>query len=559
MSKNSFKFGNAAFKGFISQAETLNNHPSHLAKFCSLANVIFPTDDAKAAILAKRCTQSLKKKADLLSKIFPNKFKHTERLNLAANLCFFPSWKAFNDFADSFPNLSDSQRRSSGDTLKLCASLIQTTDNRLDDYSYCYIAIASLVFSDKTGIPKDEAGIAVHRIFTEDGSKTSGDYLGQDEIMHIVHLLHNRPHHYYLMYGLSHSPLKFGVETPWSNLSNIDVGKFLQKTVMLPTSVGNIPSSVKDVMVASILAGIHEYAESQLFLFINPAFDLQHLKSEQRRIISALARDNSRVEAEKVVDSLFSKIKSLSVLEAITHEENCNGFINTHYLHKKDSNYGFLIDEVKSTLHNHQIRVYRDEPIILFDNKGGQQQTIRAVAFDFVGEVSGYAEVKIVTNPSGSIKKLGIVTDEIEDRETIEMALSLASAIGYDNNAKVNRVGIISGWEVARGQREGKLGGDLLNAVFDIGLKNVGHLDFVLAKLEPAEYPIPPLENSKQEAIPNYSSAKKKLREIWDKTTKGGTSFGSSKIAFHEIKHSDVCHGHPNLLMLAMTLFQISD
>jgi hypothetical protein len=560
MSANSFQFGNSIFKGFLTETEELIAPLSHLDKFSILADVSFPFNHESAEDLSRKCALSMRKKASILTKAFPNKFKHTESLNLVANMCFFSSWKSFTDYCESFPNLPDSQRRSSGDSLKLLACLWRLSTGHSDVYASRFIASSGVVFYKTTGIDLDAAGDAVRKIFTEDRVDVKGEFLEESEILHLISTLHENPVQYYLMYSLSQAPLRNGVKVAWPDLENIDVGKLLSKTVLLKTSSESMPSMVREVIIACIMGGIHDYALHKLH-FAHPTFNFVKLDADKRRLISALARPETRQEVSRAVDTLFSGFHSTSVHEALTYSESYSGFINDFYydnFNKSNFDFGELLNQDSSSISGHKIKVFRSETFEPDSNVGARFLSVRAVAQDSRGSVSGYMSLMIIVNPTGKIDQLGIVADEIEDRDCIEMSLSLALDLGFESKQTVKNIAYITGWEVARKYRGLGIGKALLASAFDQGLAGLADLDFILARLDPMEYPVPPLEDSDDKLVTNYYLAKTRLLTIWDRATANGTSFGETKAKFHATNYMDICHGHPNLMMMAMASFQFA-
>lgn len=558
MSANSFQFGNSIFKGFLMETEELIAPLSHLDMFSNLAGVNFPGNCESADELSRRCTLSMRKKASILTKFFPGKFKHTESLNLVANLCFFPSWKSFTDYCASFPQLPDAQRRSSGDSLKLLASLWRLSNGHLDEYATRFIASSAVVFYKTTGVDLDDAGDAVKRIFTEDRVETSGEFLEESEILHLLSTMHQHPVQFYLMYCLSQSPLRNGMEVAWPDLANIDVGKLLTKTVLLKTSSESVPSQAREVIIAAIMGGIHNYAIEKLH-YVYPTFNIPKIEVERQRLISGLAMDKTRAEVSSAVDTMFSEYHGMSVYEAITFEESYSGFINDFYFdnfRNSDLNFGELISH-KNDVKGHSIKIFRSETFKPDTNIGSRFLSVHAIAQDSRGSVSGYMQVRLIVNSTGKISQLGIVADEIEDRDCIEMSLSLALDMEFESKQPIKNIAYITGWEVARQHRGFGLGKALLQSAFDIGLADFEGLDFVLARLHPMEYPVPPLEDADEKLVTNYYRAKSRILNIWGKATQNGTTFGSTKAKFHAAGYMSVCHGHPNLMMMAMASFQL--
>ena len=470
----------------------------------------------------------------------------------------FPNWKAFLDFAESFPNLSDGQRRSSGDSIKLCSTLWVLTGNRKDYYAIEYIAASSLVFAQKAEFELPEAGAIADKVFSDEGAKTKGDFIECDEVLRIVNMMHENPVHYYLMYCLSHTPLKNKTPTTWNNLANIDVGKLLTKQVSFVSSAGYISLTVRDAIIAAIMGGIHDYADTKLPFFINAMFDEQLLISERKRLISALARDQSRVEVGYALDSIFSKHLKESVLEAITLPEKNGGFIDDRYYSSPEKNIPPISTQLgreSESVAGHTVTVFRDGPLKAFDNAGAELYRVLSIAKDSSGVVSGFLNLTLIKNPSGKVSGLGAVADEFENRDCIEMSLSLSERVGFRSNQPAHRLAFITSWEVSRHYRSLGLGRALMNAAFDWGLKDFGQLDYVVAKLEPAEYPIPPLDDFDYSVIPNYYRSKLTVNEIWNKVTLKGTQFGLHRCKFHSSGYKDACHGHPNLLMMAMACY----
>lgn len=559
MSANDFHNGNTLFQAFMSETKDSADPYVHLKKSLKLANIEFPATQESAQGMAKKSISHMKQKAELLSKALDGKFRRSECLNLAANMCFFSSWKAFLSFAENFHLLPDGQRNTSGDSVKLVASLWSITENRENDFFNKFIVASAMVLAMKTGDGIKESVLAAKKVFSDSKAKSTGDYIDQNEILEIIHNLHREPGKYYLMYCLSQKPSRNGVPVKWGNLENVDVGKFLLKTIFLDTGKNIVDMPVVEAIAATIMGSIHSYAEASLPFFINAMFSPDRLASEKHRLISGLARDKTREEVYKVILKVFSGRLTDSVNGYITRHVGSSGFIDedmfSQYRDGKTPS-GLMPGSEKHLGNGHFLKLFNT---VNFDSNsypGVNLQEITALAFDPSGLVSGCLVINLIHNPSGTLKTLGLFCDEIENVACIEGAVSLGMTDGFKSKFKIFHPAFLTYWEVSRDYQGLGIGSALMNHVFSFDYKNASDIDYVLAKVEPLEYPIPPLDGHDQSLIPNYYSAKSRISVIWDKVTNNGRSFGNKSVPFHSVGYQKNCHGHPNLLMTAMSLFE---
>jgi len=554
-----FRNGNALFQAFMNETRDPNDPGTQLKNSLSLANIAFPSTQESAQGIAKKSISHMKQKAELLSKALGEKLKRTECLNLVANMCFFSSWKSYLSFAESFHLLSDSQRKSSGDTVKLISSLWNITENRQNDFFKKFVAASAVILSINTGYGMGPSAVAAMKVFTDSKAKSTGDYLDEREILQIIHNLHQDPGKYYVMYCLSKAPSRKGVKTKWSNLDNVDVGFFLQKTIFMDVSDTTVEMSVVESIVGTIMADIHSYAEANIPFFINVMPSPDIIDSEKNRIINALARDKTREEVYKVIAKIFSGRLTDSVNEYITRDIGASGFIDDEIfsLYREGRPPSGLIPGSEKSLDNgHLVKLYKTASYNSQSYSGVRFYQITALAFDHSGFVSGYLVTNHIKNPSCSLNIIGLFCDELENPACIEAALSLGLVEGFKSRVKISHPVIITDWEVSRHYQGLGIGKALMNHAFDFKHIDLQEIDYVLAKVEPLEYSIPPLEDTEEAIIPNYYSSKSRCVGVWDNVTDSGRVFGSRAIPFHSVKYQKNCHGHPNLLMTAMFLFQ---
>lgn len=560
MSSNNFHVGNAAFRTVMGRLTPLCAPSTPFFRSCHIAGMRLPSDHSEAAAFSKKCINGLKKKADLLSKLSPSPLKRTHSLNLAANICFFPSWSSFQDFAEAFPKLSPGQRASSGDSFKLSMALWQTTPNRIDDFIITCLSGAGAILSDKLEMPLDDALEAVMRLYTDVDAGPKSDHIHEAEISKIISIKFNHPAQHHLMALLSHRPMKENTHHKWPDLSNITTGMLLRKHILANESrKPKFTLTGKDFLVGNVMAGIHTYAAANLSFFMNPMKGMSYAKDEERRLLTSLENEKTRSEASQFLDSLFKPIIGKTVLEAVTISENDQGFYSDlipKTLSDAKNKYDNPILTSKSRLLGLNISTFAIEPFDILSNHGCRVYNICSIAHSPSGDVVGIIEIFYAINPSGKIKDLGMLADEIEVTECIELTLSMVDQIGLKTKVPLGHVVYITSWEVARPHRHRGLGKELMEAVFNVGISHLPPPDFVLARIHPSEYPVPLLDGTDPESVPNYGVAVNSVWRAWDSATKGGTVFGNQRAGFFPGKYCDSCHGHPDLRMGAMLFYQ---
>lgn len=559
MSANDFRNGNSLFQAFMNETRDPGNPYIQMRKSLELANIDFPETLESATGVAKKSVSHLKLKGELLSKALDGKFKRAECLNLVANMCFFSSWKDYLSFAESFPLLSEAQRKSSGDSVKLVSTLWNITENRQNDFFSKFMVASAMILSMKTDIGMQDALVLAKKVFTDSKAKTKGDFIDSEEVFEIIHNLHQDPGKYYLMYCLSQVPSRNGVAVRWGNLENIDVGKFLHKTIFFNTGKNIVQMSVVEAVAATIMASIHSYAEASLPFFINGMLFRDAIGNERNRLINALARDRTRDEVHKVIARLFSGRTTESVNEYVTSKVGGSGFIDEEIYSRYTENNppsGFLTDSVSRLPNGHVLKIFNTADFESDSYHGVSLHGITALTFDQNGLVSGYLVMNLINNPSGSLKTLGLFCDEIENVACIEAAVSLGMEKGFKNKLKITNSAFINSFEVSRRYQSIGLGSALVSHAINFAIKKSSSIDYVFAKVEPLEYKIPPLEDFDQSLIPNYYEAKSKTLDVWGKIVKGVPALSDGSIQIHKVGYQKNCHGHPNLLMTAISLFE---
>lgn len=274
MSTSAFELS-YAFQAFLKKTGGMISPHSHLAKFCSYADAQFPENSDEASAFAQKCISSMKKKASLLKSTCPGKFKHTERLDLVAIMCFFPHWKGFLQFADSFSKLSNSQRKTSGDSLKLCSCLWKLASNQFDEYSLGYMATSGMAFSHKAKLQFNEATTVVRNIFAGELARTS----------------------------LSLTQSKNGIEESLPNPGVKTMGDLRVEDDVYGSTVENIQISATDILNMCAMNVMHLYAEH----------DIPRTSPERPRMppsllknLSDLVKNMNRLEVDKAIDAIFS-------------------------------------------------------------------------------------------------------------------------------------------------------------------------------------------------------------------------------------------------------------
>lgn len=559
MSNNSFHFGNSAYRFLIAHITPLSAPNPPYAKACAIAGLRRPVGHTEAVQFSKKCVNGLKKKADLLAELLPGEVKRTQALNLVANTCFFPNWKAFQDAAESFAHLSDGQRASSGDSFKLSLALWQITPNRMDEFVLACVGAASTVLTDKTGLDHDQTAEIMQALFSDKDISRKFSCMTASELLEITNTSYRFPVHQHLMHVLSQKPLKGSSYTTWPDLANITLGKLLKKSVAFDQLGTKIPLSVSDLLVANLMGSVHEFALGKLGYFI-PPFEDGKLRTEQERIINALAHPDSHAQASQAVSTLLGPHLSKTVLEAITLPDDENGFISNEYPSSLSAAmviYGIPVKSGNLDVPGYEMVVFVDEPFAITDNEGANAYRIYAFTHDAEGATCGHLEMFYIHNPSGLLFDLGMISDEIENTDCIELTLSLAKDLGMKPNRSFENVVFISKWEVSTHHQRKGLGKALINAAFNDGLDGFDNPDVVVARLDPAQYPVPILDDVDPSSIPNYARATDVLMKAWDSTTSGGTRFGNIKTGFHPGSYSEICHGHPNLRMGALAFYQM--
>lgn len=307
MSNQSFAFGNSIFKAFLNQTATMIKPHSHLVRFASAADLKFPNEPEGASAFTKQCISSLKKKASMLASICPGQFSHTKRLDLVANMCFFPSWKNFLEFTQAFPNLPEPQRKTTSESLKLCACLWKITGNQGDLFTLGYMAASGIIFSQTSGIDLDTATTIVRRIFSDESASSTGEVMQSHEIIELIEKIHEGPVEHYLMQILMIGPFRNGKPSEWENLVTLSVENILKADLTLEDPLGDLPIPADEMLAAMIMSDIHKYAEKDLTL--TPV--------EKRRIISCLNQEKTRAEVHIAISDLTSEISKRNVLSVV--------------------------------------------------------------------------------------------------------------------------------------------------------------------------------------------------------------------------------------------------
>lgn len=311
MSAKSF-IGPVYFQAFLRQISPLIAPHSPLAHSISLADVRFPDSEEAAAAFTQRCLLSMKKKADLLGKIYPGKLRRTESLDLVANACFFPHWKGFLEYLESFPKLSQSQRKTSGDTIKLCSCLWKIPENQFDEFFMGYFATSGMVLAEQTGLELDKATEITRKLFSDSGASQSNEFMSAQDMTDFAESFHDDPAAKYVEdIILNHRFSSTGQLLTPSELEKMPVSDLIKSEIIYDTSMGSMPTSVIEMMIAYMMSDVHKYAESNLTLS----------SPERKEIIKRLASDQSRMSTETAIRTMFAKEAGMTVYKLLMRDK----------------------------------------------------------------------------------------------------------------------------------------------------------------------------------------------------------------------------------------------
>lgn len=558
MSKGSFQTGHLAFRSVICKITPLIEPSSPLRVSCRIAGVQFPFGPIEATAFSKRSVSCLKKKADLLSSLLPMKLKRTKLLDLAANICFFDSWGSFQSFAESFPKLSPSQRESSGDSFKFSMPLWQLTENRLDEFVKSCASGSANILSEITGLPNDECKSIVLRIYTNDELAKKAGHIRSGEMIEISSLLYEDPLAHHLMAILSCPLVAEDSLIPWPDLKNFSLGELLMTNVLYEQGEKAITLNSLGLLKANVMSSIHEYAATGMCFYMNPVAGLDNARKEEQRLLSGLANVDSNKESEKAVAKLIESKINKPVFDLVTRKRNESGLLSNSAplsLYLAECKYGTPFSIINCEGEDLSIYIFESEPFSIVDNTGCGVKNFCALLSDKQGNTAGFAELFFAHNPSGRVYDLGMLCDEIEVPECVESNITMALEIGKDLDGKLRKLIYLTSWEVAQHHQRKGYGKKLLTELFDHTISKNGKPDLVLARIHPAKFPVPAIDDSNFDLIPNYSKSLKETNLIWHKVTKGGTKFGRHTLAFHPARFSKICHGHSNLRMGAMAIY----
>lgn len=295
----SFEFENKIFHAVLSENEKLAKPLSNLDKYLSIAEIEFPLSNEEAIAFSKRCISSLKKKADVLSELLPNgqELGHKKCLDLVAKMCFFESYESFKAYADNFVSMPATHRFTSGNTIKLVASLWRVPENNIDMFFLQHIGGAAAVLELNSNLNNE---ISIHiatKVFSDFGASNSTDIITEAQVLNIISSIHKDPGVYYFNKILSYKPFEGNREQALDEFSEATYEEFITCQLLYPLDMGllaPIPVSLTamEVLTAEIMTDIHNLGK------------LEGVTKKQ--IIKKLASELTKLEVEKYIESVFS-------------------------------------------------------------------------------------------------------------------------------------------------------------------------------------------------------------------------------------------------------------
>ncbi|MBD8615044.1 hypothetical protein IFT69_15190 [Pseudomonas putida] len=544
----------SAFRAFMGQAGIICGQESPLNRLCRTLDITIPSEYDSACSFAESCIGSLKSKADLLKKSSKSDLKRTAALDIVSRMCFFKDFREFKAYAESFARLPYDQKITSGNTLKLCLSLLRLSKFQSDQFTQSIIAGASTCISVCSGDDITESLRLTNIVFSDDAISDKFGPLLEGEFTSILKELYNYPLQNLLMMALSMPCIKNGSPQAWSDLSGISVGMLLRKQLLYIDKNIMHEVSVNEFLVRKILSSVHDFAENKAYLLdlsLTPA----EIQGNKKRIISSLGNVKTKAEASKALAVLIKEFSNATVIDVLCKEHDENGLIKSGVIQN------FPADLVRSGE-----SIWKSVPssigitFSVFRNKstnnylGDDSSTcdVLGLATDKNGRIAGYCQITHANVKSGSLRDLATLMAKAGNSDGLELATSLylhnstKPLDSYENTAFVTK------WETSRQFQGMGVGKELLSACFDQGLSGLENPSLVSARLDPRNFYAAPPNPKMDDMNPNYHHSKEIIVSAWNKSTSNGTRFGNMYSEFKECYYMPHMHGNPNLKLQSL-------
>lgn len=548
----------SSFRVLMGQAGILCGQETPLNRLCRVLDIVLPTDYDSAKSFAETCISNLKTKADLFRKNSKSEIKRTAALDIVSRMCFFKDFREFKSYAESFANLPDDQKITSGNTFKICLSLLRLSDIQLDQFTDSIIVGSATCISINSVDDVSENLRLAKVVFFDDSLPNKYGPLLQEEFTSILNELYNHPLQHLLMTALSNPCIKNGVAQAWPDLSGLSVGMLLRKQLFYIKNRIMNEVSVNEFLVGNILSAAHDFAKNKAYI-LNLERSSAEIKEETKRITSSLSNPGSKAEASKALEGFLKGFSSATVIDVLCKERGENGLIDSGLI--KNLPPGFSEDAsciwksspsprgfVFSVLRNKTSNRYLDSESSLHEVLG--------VATSENGDIVGVCQITHANVKSGRLPDIIIAMAKSGNVDGLELATSLSLDNESRNLDIYKNTAFVTKWETSIHFQRMGVGKELLFACFDHGLSGLGSPEFVAARLEPRNFYAPPSNQRMEDMIPNYHISKQAILSAWNKSTFGGTRFGKTHSAFKECYYMDHMHGNPKIRMLSLIAMQ---
>lgn len=544
----------SSFRVLMGQAGIICGQETPLNRLCRILDIELPKDYDSAKSFSEKCISNLKSKADLLRKSHKSELKRTAALDIVSRMCFFKDFREFKLYAENFPNLPDDQKITSGNTFKICLSLLRVGDIQLDQFTNSIITGSATCISINSVDEITENLRLAKVIFSDDFLPNKYGPLLQAEFTSILNELYNHPLQHLLMTALSNPCIKNGSIQAWPDLSGLSVGMLLRKQLFFIDNRIMNEVSVNQFLVKKVLFAANDFAKNKAYL-LNLECSSAQIKEDRKRIISSLSHPESKSEASKALEGLLKGFSSETVIDVLRKERGENGFIESGLIKNLPSGFvqdGSCIWKSSPSSRGFVFSVVRNKTSDRYLNDDSSVHEVLGIATNENGDIVGCCQITHANVKSGRLGDIVVAMAKSGNVDGLELATSLSldsdssSLDGYKNIVFVTK------WETSIHFQRMGVGKELLSACFDHGLSGLASPEFVAARLEPRNFYAPPSNPKMDDMIPNYHLSKQNVVSAWNKATFDGTRFGNVHSEFKECYYLDHMHGNPKLRMMSL-------
>lgn len=520
---------------------------------CTLANISPPQTTAEAAALAKKATEKLKTRADLLAKALPFAIDHATCLRVLVALHGAHDWYDWTSYAKRFASMPPGERESVRG-----AQLVIGSMGPFDATQQLHPFLANIhrahvqFLAEVLDIPAAEAQLVFERITFRDGGGSrapSDSRYSKEQVLRALDGFLTFGAERQVLALVSRVPVVNGKRAAWPSLSTVRVQSLLSMPLANREEEAGFGEPGWIHLGADLAQQMETYGivTSTMGADGFPRASGRTPVSHEKQLAKALSM-GTRIAIREASGEMLKSLGDCTVLEALTSRPDAEGFYS-------EGSTGALSDVIEQwraywrhfdeepkpqTLANAEPFESYHLTVLKFtrpmESEGERFEDIQAVLCGDDNRVVAKISIGVIVAGNGSAHDFLWATDEVGEPDVIEAGLSFG--IDFDlaqtQRGWFKHVAILRNWEVCQDLRGRRLGKAFLEEVVRRCFK--GNAKPLLAlRLAPAQFEIPILSDWTADEVPELTGPTFSLRRYWDQeiASAGGVVDKRFKGVFH--------------------------